>query len=190
MVLGCVFGLMLAAPASSIGQTPTRTVARIYSPFTPTGASRLPTVLRQGSCFAGSLAANRRDAWRCAVGNLLHDPCFKAAKSPDLICVSAPWSLTALRLKLTQPLPSSGNRRVPSLTGLPWALQLADGRRCRFITGATKVIGTRRLNYGCNIGPTALWGYPIRSRQPWVIYDAPSDATALTRLIAISNAWF
>lgn len=185
----CVLGVGLVAPASSRAQSPAATVARIYSPLTPSGASRLPTVLRRGSCFTGSLAAARRDAWRCTVGSLIYDPCFKSARSRDLICVFAPWYRTAIRLRLTTALPRFGNRSIPTLQALPWALELADGRRCRFLTGATAAVGTKRLNYGCKTGSAALWGYPIRSRQPWAIFQAPGDARVLSELVAIRYAW-
>lgn len=183
-----LLGLALAPRSSAL--SPVATSARIYTPFTPTGASRLATVLRHGSCFAGSLAANRRDAWRCTVGNLIYDPCFKSPMSAALLCVRGPWATSAVRLALTKPLPVAGNRLAPGLHGLPWAVHLLDGRRCTLLTGATTGIGGKRLNYGCDRGRQGLWGSPIRSSQPWRIYAAVPGAARLTELVSIHYAWF
>ena len=40
--------------------------------------------LREGSCWTNSLAVWHADAWRCAVGNAIFDPCFSASRCRDL----------------------------------------------------------------------------------------------------------
>jgi hypothetical protein len=78
---------------------------------------------------------------------------------------------------------------MPSVDIQPWALELYDGRRCTFVTGATNAIADQRANYGCVDSNDFLWGYPDRSVQPWMIFSAPPDATALSRKAAIRVAW-
>jgi len=83
-----------------------------------------------GSCWEGSIAANRSDAFRCMVGNSINDPCFvRTAKS--VACPDIPTADRGLVITLTKPLPAndvSGNEN-------PWAMIVTPGTRCRIETG-------------------------------------------------------
>lgn len=112
-----------------------------YTPELPTGAAR------QGSCWTSSLAVWRANAWRCSVGNEIYDPCFTVGDS--VVCGADPLTPgAAFALKLTEPLPAAD---VPADTsGHAWQIELPDGTKCGFATGATGVVGDERINYLCN----------------------------------------
>jgi len=79
------------------------------------------------------------------------------------VCAAAPWSRTLVRIALSEDLP----RRDPSPLAAPpyWALVLASGARCTFISGATAVVRGFRLNYGCDDG-RVLFGSRAGRRAP------------------------
>ena len=125
----------------------------------------VPTVLatstpvERGSCWTNSIAAPfRTDAWRCAVGNGISDPCFQLPNSTSsLVCdvnPIVPNSTSTFVLKLTQPLPAS---QVPP--GLPpsnwaWLVQLQDGTLCTPFTGTLPITASGdAAQYGCAPGP-------------------------------------
>lgn len=171
-----------------------RTRASVFHAFTSAGkpAGHVARTLR-GSCWTGSLAADRADAWRCMAGNEILDPCFSSprARGRVLCPATGPWSSSLVELKLTKRLPGQyANRRRPSTFGLPWALRTTLGWRCELATGATTVVHGLRLNYFCTGTKQGLWGSPLRASEPWRIYVAPSSARTLRRRVGISVAWF
>jgi hypothetical protein len=196
-----VFAGVLASAASALagaggvagaGAAPLRTTDAIYEVFGPTGGVSLQTKTESGSCFSGSDATQRSDAWRCSSGNELLDPCFSSPLAAGtVVCPAAPWLHTGITIRLTQPLPSAeADHGAASLARLPWALELYDGSRCLLATGATSVLDGRRLNYFCGgQSKTGLWGAPNRSTQPWRIYRAAFTAKRLTQRVAVRRAW-
>jgi hypothetical protein len=191
VILIAVVILACAAPigsAASGGQTK----ATVYEPFSASGAVEMSGPTRSGYCWTSSETTPRRDAWRCAIKNLIYDPCFSSAKASGLVlCPTAPWNNSGIEINLTKPLPVSlGNRGALSIHNQPWALQLFTGRRCLFSGGASNELGGRRLNYFCTgAGKTGLWGYPDRKVQPWTIYIAPYTAKTLSTRATIRRAW-
>jgi hypothetical protein len=180
------------APGGGQSSAKPRTLDSVFHAFGPDGKTGLRTHTRRGYCFSGSAAADRRDAWRCTSGDLLADPCFSArAKSRSVVCPEAPWSHRALLLKLTRPLPRAlANHPRPSLKAQPWAIELADGRRALYSSGATDALEGQRLNYFFGAATKeGLWGYPDRSEQPWTILAAPFGAQHLSTRVAIRHAW-
>ena len=136
--------------------------------FTPAGklASAFHVGTRaSGSCWTASLASGAADAWRCAAGNAIHDPCFAASPhAKTVVCFLDPWHPVTI-LALTKPLPRHG----PTLAQtLPWAIETTDGRRCTYLTGATAPMGAERINYGCT-DHSYLIGSPNRSTPLWTI---------------------
>jgi uncharacterized low-complexity protein len=182
--------LLTAAVASASAH---HTQAHIYNPFTASGSpAKHVTKTVHGSCWEGSLAAGRSDAWRCMSGNFIYDPCFSSAKASGIVlCANAPWSNKVIEIKLTKGLPTSmGNPHGASTKGLPWALQTTSGKKCQLVTGATSAIGKNRANYVCGKSKDWLWGNPIRSSQPWKIFTAHVNAKKLSRKVGIKAAWF
>jgi len=67
--------------------------------------------------------------------------------------------MTAIKINLTEPLPlSMGWQEGEECLQCVWALELADGRRCRFVSGATWHFRDERMNYFCEgFGEEGLW---------------------------------
>jgi hypothetical protein len=121
-----------------------------------------------GSCWIGSLASTRPDAWRCMAGNFIHDPCFSNPTKIQVACPPDPFAKAVLLIDLNKGLPSHG-----SSSGLsPWAMRLANGAKCIFVTGATGVVAGMRLNYECDPKGWVL-GDLDRSSQPWRVFFTP-----------------
>jgi hypothetical protein len=174
--------LALPAPAGA------RTLRLTYTPFAADGQVRadLNVVRRDGECFFTSLKVAR--GYRCITGNLLRDPCYAdvTRDSTEVVCAAAPWSRTVVRIALSDDLP----RREPSPLAAPphWALVLASGARCTFISGATAVVRGFRLNYGCDDG-RVLFGSPRTSSSTWRIRVARDGTGRGMRLAAVREAW-
>lgn len=130
----------------------------------------------------------RPEAWRCTVGNEIHDPCFEAAANTVVCPLDGPWTNTGLRIALTVPLPRDRANTLQQGMGQPWALQLADGSRCELLGGATGVVDGMRLNYACN-SRLNLYGNPDRSARPWTIFAGAENATQLTTR-EVTIAWY
>jgi uncharacterized protein len=127
-----------AAATATAGITATQVIT--YTPGPPTGEPR------EGNCWTNSLAVWREDAWRCAVGNAIYDPCFSQAGS--VICGANPTTTTvSFPLTLTEPLPAP--EAPQEAANHAWLVELADGTVCEFATGATGGVGGERFNYLC-----------------------------------------
>lgn len=106
----------------------------------------IPTETQSGSCWTGSVAVSRADAYRCTVDNMIYDPCFVVDDAPTVICDADPSTgSTGFVLALTEPLPAQEIVVAPA----PWLIELADGQVCGVMTGTRPVIGDRAASYGC-----------------------------------------
>lgn len=104
----------------------------------------------QGSCWEGSLAASRPDAYRCTVGNTIKDPCLFLAPVA-VICTDGEEILLTKALPQTpiavhSVLSEKDIRAFSGMTG--WRYQLEDGQQCGPMTGTT--VGG--LPIGCSGG--------------------------------------
>lgn len=178
-----------ASPAPSAARIRTR--ATIFRGFNAAGRPTIPVRTMAGYCFTGSIAANRRDAWRCFVGNFIYDPCISSPRAPGFVICPNLRVNGGIRIRLTRPLPQRfANRRAAVLGNRPWNIQLVNGRHCAFSSGATNFVQGARLNYFCGRGANyALWGIPNRRVQPWTIRSAPFNARRLTQRRLILRAW-
>lgn len=128
-----------------------------------------------GSCGADFSIADQGavpEAHRCFSGHGVYDPCFDGASFEEFECVTAPWDTTSIRFHVLKESWVSRDHQVrprpitPSVP--PWAVELVNGDRCTFLTGATAVIaGTLRLNYQCTHG--AVYGIPDRRKPVWLV---------------------
>ena len=137
-----------------------------------------------GSCWTGSLAnPGRPDAWRCASGSRIYDPCFMAGIQPPAVaCLQTPWATETVLLTLEEPLHIPADPAA-MLAQQPWALELADGvRRTVATTGAGLSIAGMRVTYGCSDGSSAVgtvdrtepvWRIFMRARGSWVLVLTP-----------------
>lgn len=86
-----------------------------------------------GSCWTGSLASLRSDAYRCMVGNSIHDPCFSLkSNSKAVACPMNVPENTGIRITLSKPLPPAN---PPPKAPNAWMMTLADGAKCNMGTG-------------------------------------------------------
>jgi hypothetical protein len=170
VAVGVVLSLIVAASATGTAQ---KTRVTIYRPFVKGKVSPRLHVTKtvKGQCFSGSSADPRSDAWRCSAGNGIADPCFSDPKVPSWVLCPAdgtPFETGVVRLALSRALPKSlGNRGSPG-EGNPWAVKLAGGRVCTFLTGATFTYRGQRVNYGCT-PKVFLAGSPNRAQATWTI---------------------
>ncbi len=168
-----LFSAALLVIAAVAGATTQTTRITVYRPFTNGKLSPRLKVVRtaKGHCFSGSVADPRRDAWRCQFENAIADPCFSDPKVPVWVACpedGSPFGTRVVRLALSKSLPKSLGNRGNAGQGNPWAVKLASGKVCTFLTGATFAFRGRRVNYGCD-KTTFLAGSPERSGSTWTI---------------------
>jgi len=148
-----------AASATTVAITATQVIT--YTPGLPTGEPR------EGSCWTNSLAVWREDAWRCAVGNGIHDPCF--SQNDSVICGANPTTTTvSFLLTLTEPLPAP--EPPQDTANHAWLVELADGTVCEFATGATGGVGGERFNYLCPSPNPDQYVMILGDLQPGVVW--------------------
>lgn len=177
-----------AVGPSSVAHARTHTTATVYQAFSYHGVIIPQVRVESGYCGTSSNVTRRWDAWRCAVGNNVYDPCFSSPLAFGLVVCPIPWADTGIEITLTRPLPKSTRTAVPSLAMQPWALQTASGAQCARGSGASAVVHGKRLNYSCGTN-AGLWGFPNRASEPWTILSAPLNARVLSHRVAIVYAW-
>jgi hypothetical protein len=153
-----------ALPAdSAVTVAITATQVITYTPGPPTGEPR------EGNCWTNSLAVWRADAWRCAVGNGIYDPCFSQVQS--VICGANPTTTTvSFPLTLTEPLPAPAAPH--DAANHAWLVELADGMVCEYATGATGGVGGERFNYLCPSPTPGQYVVILGDLQPGTIWLA------------------
>ena len=186
MIIG---GVLLAGSAAGASQ---RTSARVFQAFSSSGT---PTVqiakTVSGSCFSGSIEADRNDAWRCMSRNFIYDPCFSSSRAKGVVfCPAHAWARLAVKITLTKKLPSKfADRHQPSTSGQPWAMQTTTGLRC-VLEGMGPFINSKQFgDYACT-NLQWLWDQPNRSTEPWTMFIAGVKAKHLTTKTKIAIAWF
>lgn len=114
----------------------------------------LPTEIKSGHCFTNSIAEPyRQDAFRCSVGNLIYDPCFKTKEENFVFCQPNPLMPSAFLIKLEKPLPQVS---VPAEIQNNWAwfVKLKNGIYCSPFTGTRPFFeseqGVLIAYYACN----------------------------------------
>ncbi len=121
-----------------------KTQVTVFQPAVPTGPSR------SGECWTDSIAVARTGAWRCMLGNEIHDPCFSGpGLNGAVICDADPSKNTpGFVVKLTKPLPKPSSEEPPDPR--PWLVKLADGTLCEIETGTTSMVNGIVIPYGCS----------------------------------------
>jgi hypothetical protein len=170
------------------------TVIRIYAPFGP-GAVRQGVEVAgrlTGECFAASLADQARDdAWRCMSGNRIMDPCFRGFEGAKMVlaCPESPWS-SRITVLVPSKEPSSAQANKAGIgRGLPWALELTNGTRCEFLTGATAAVAGMRVNYGCVGGGLSIVGDVDRTLPQWRVFVDTGKSVTI-QLQGVAVVWY
>jgi hypothetical protein len=176
-----------APPTPAVAQStdgPQATQIKFFVPWLPNGTLN-PAVTVTGretfmgnpnlpsDCQTGSISTQRPDAWRCGTA----DPCFAPTpfSAAEVACSTEPWNNQVVILTLSRPLPGPEQcsmtptdcPRQLDLDSPPWAVELANGARCRAFTGTISMAAGLSLVYGCEGG--GFIGIPSR--------DAPFDKT-------------
>ena len=127
-------------PAEAVAETEVIT----FHPANPGGDAR------KGDCWSESDAIDRPGAWRCAVDNMIYDPCFSdPAPGGNLICGADPArGQKGFVLQPIKPLPKP--RSDYSSDPIPWMVKLADGSVCALTTGASSQVDGKDLPYECS----------------------------------------
>jgi hypothetical protein len=191
-VLVLLFGVgqfFARAPLPSANQqadnAPTQVVR--YAPPEPASS----TSVVPGSCWTNSIAAPyRADAWRCAVGNGIQDPCFEIGGSTStLLCginPENPASSSTFVLSLTKPLPPP-EVILPSVpSSMVWLIKLQNGTLCTPFTGTLPPVmeGENTANYDCAPGPlgkeTVIFGSLNSSTSVWTANVGTLSASTST----------
>jgi len=214
-VLGRVLLLLAGAVLLGIGSSaaPLRaqpsgaTEVKVFVPFVTT-AELNPNLHVQSresfpppfECQSGAASTTRPDAWRCGTA----DPCFAPpfapadAQTTTLACAGeGPWSGEVVLLTVQGPLRSEEDCRTPplcrqplDLERTPWALELANGARCRLLTGTAAIIGGFGWPYLCEggyaggIAPTIDRGGPV-----WRVFFLPTNGFAAEQ-VDVLVAWY
>jgi hypothetical protein len=130
-----------------------------------------------------------RYAWRCFLaGGGFYDPCFAPhvrSGVSQVACMDTPWSGAAI-ISFAKPLArSSWGTVAPADAKYPWAMVLADGRRCGMIEGTGSMTDGVGLNFGCWGGDAS---YPSTGTEPWTVKYAETGSNSLA-LVAVPTAW-
>ncbi|GHO49569.1 hypothetical protein [Ktedonospora formicarum] len=142
-----------------------------------------------GNCWVNSLATARVDAWRCALGNEIYDPCFdKVDARPTgdvVVCDANPATgRKGIQVHLTQPLPQAIPEKGQATRA--WLLLLSNGAYCAFLTGATGEVGGMRINYGCSDSSTVV-GMPTMGKL-WMVHNLPQGSQSPVE-VPVKTAW-
>jgi hypothetical protein len=142
-----------------------------------------------GRCLKKSIAVpERKDAWRCQASNLMLDPCFE--DNDTFACIISPWSHKTAILELSQPLEDKSlAQEINTTSSQPWGLELANGQRCTFLTGASIVIAHQRVNYSCENYNYSILGNVDRSASVWWVNVYNFSHNMIDKL-AITAVWF
>lgn len=180
-LLGIVLALCLFSGSSTAASVPKST---LVSHFSPSGIRA--TSNSTADCWETSLAAPRKDTWRCTVGDIIYDPCFSLTSQPiSVICDASPAGDTrGLKFSLASSLPST---TATAADIQPWVLQLSDGVYCTFATGATWLVDNERVDYGCT-NNTAIAGLP-KQGTIWTAKVVPLGQTH-PLVTTVVHAWF
>lgn len=183
----------------TVATPPTQIV--VYQSAQP--ASGTPVL--NGSCFANSISAPyRTDAWRCAVGNAISDPCFMIAGSKNLLCGVNPaegsFATSTFVLHVTKTLPAPDVAPGTPPANWAWAIQLADGTYCTPFTGTRPFTASGVAGYyGCNSpnpnesmifgdlnASSSIWTAEVGSLIP---QSSSLPAVGYTAVVPISTVW-
>ncbi len=82
---------------------------------------------------------------------------------------SFPWVRRAVEIKLSSQLPYKfGNARGAPTSGRPWVIQTVNGKACTMLTGVSKLIRGKRIDYSCT-GGSGLIGDVRKKAKLWMI---------------------
>jgi hypothetical protein len=165
--------LAIAVPVSASGATPTTVV--MYHP-----ANMRVVRLLHGKCWTGSIAAPRRDAFRCMTGNDIYDPCFEESAT-RVACPSD--VLTNRGVAIAVPVLPSNPVTVPASA---WAMELQNHAACDVITGA----GIAGYPFGCSGTLMCSSPHKIGSNYTATCANETAKGVGHARVYRVIKVWF
>jgi hypothetical protein len=181
-----------------------RTAIYIFSPWQSQPKQQLSSGLTVkarglGSCWTGSMANPRPDAWRCMLGNQLFDPCFSqgiTAEKGDLVaCIASPWQKQLTVITLTSALTKQNPNRDRYLEQTPWAIVLNNGYHCIYDhTGTVYSVANLVQNASCqDQGLKSLTAFTAfkqidRHLPRWFVFIQQQPRQI--QQMAINEAWY
>jgi len=144
-----------------------------FTPSVPSGP------IQEGSCWTRSIAADRPRAWRCMIGNGIHDPCFQVPpmKNRSSAMPTRCSARCGFVMKLTKALPPV--TAPPAASPLPWILQLEDGSICEPFTGTRPVVNNQPAVWSCimsGVPPSPRTNSLVTKVHPEKVWTAERNA--------------
>lgn len=174
---------------------PSRTSIKFMRPLTNLSDRRDESFIvvgrSNGFCSRGSETDQSPDALRCYTrSDGPFDPCFPTDTDQQAICISDPWSKSVV-LVLTHGLPITHSLQQEKTLKerRPWALELANGKRCAAVDGATGTIAGLRIDYFCGDAEDGIVGSPDSSGEPWTV-SYVSGGLQETSEVDVVTAWY
>jgi hypothetical protein len=135
-----------------------RTEVVHWSPFDGDGKleSRFETQrLGNGECVGRSLTIGS-PGYRCKAGRWVLDPCWRS--DDGVACAGFPWDTVLSRIRVPKGKFPAHARQVDQTQ--PWAVELADGHRCRILQSSHATVELRgrplHVEYDCDGGLVLL----------------------------------
>lgn len=185
--------LFFIAITSFAQNTSQITQIKIFHPFVKQAINPSLKISNKisGYCWVPSLRTQRPNAWRCMAGNVIHDPCFvnAAINSKSAVCIDEPWQTSVTLMQLTKPLPKTKPMTFNPQQAQAWFVELSNGARCQFLTGATGIVNGQRLNYGCDQNNFYIIGDLDKTSHTWYAnyYNLKNQSS---EKIAVTSVWY
>jgi hypothetical protein len=180
--------------ATSTTSTPTTTASGTqeitYQPFTATGAID-PNLVVTSSVTGTCLTGETRRTYRCFGENPaggIYDPCFFGphGTTQPLVCPRNPATPDVVEFTAT-----SVTSQAPITTTRPWAMELAGGQVCLFVSAAWSGLGPYDCQPSNALTSLADCREPQPS-QPWWTAECQRQKTGASPFTPnrISKIWF
>jgi hypothetical protein len=202
LILVVAFGVgqFFAGLGPVVAHTPSSSAQATQVTYYTPPALTSSTPVEKGSCWTNSIAAPfRPDAWRCAIGNGIQDPCFQIAGSTStLLCgvnPARPVGSSTFALNLTKPLPLVEVFPSSTPNNAAWLIELQDGTLCSPFTGTRPFTADgQTANYDC--APKVAGGDGLlifgdlnASTSPWTaIVGTLSNSTSTFPPVIVSSS--
>ena len=154
------------------------------------GVAAKPATCEPGSDSVGN-------AYRCFAGDDVYDPCWAdetGGRPASVVCQSAPWQHTVIRLRLKTGLGPFLSAPRPREVRFPWGVQLTDGTRCLAAQGAHGTALGRVIEYGCDHSSLLLLGTMSTrdgvGRFATATYDQRANTFASGPSVTVRTAWY
>lgn len=166
LMIGCA-GSPFSTPRGTSAAQPTEVI-----PYRPSDVARAE---HRGYCWTNSIAASRKDAWRCMVGNQIFDPCFTQGRS--VVCgIDPATGAQGFLLALSRPLPAP-DAAPDGEENTAWLIELPGGIFCNRATGARGLVEGQITTYYCTSGNDQHSRMVLGELKPGTVWTADVSVT-------------